>query len=574
MSNQQRAAEFLSEFFDEFIENYVTVENRELKVLHAKKSYFLGDRVPFSFQNYSTIELGEPTQGSDFDFIFINPPFLRISKNKKTYEYLPQIIEPLTKLGDKGMAFMLLPSFGVSLSSGILSKELAKQQLFINSVINLPEDFLIPDTSLRPMLVGVSRTNSPVSLFAEFENWETNAFGQFEVVIQNILNLVFEDWKSLLRDVRGDPTFVAEFDEIDWDDLWNGVYSSLSEFKGFDFWKLNEELERTVTDYKNFECVKLGEICSNIRVLNKTLDDEPDNLNSIFIPIIGEKPVVESKLEFTIKNHNYAELIINPKLVHPNYLVSFLNSKFGRMLLATAKNAGGHIIPKLTIQKLHEIEIRLPNIEVQKRLAKTIQKITEIQNKISEIQVSIELNPLSSKDVEKLDAILNSMTEFTIQDKVRNIISVGENKKAEFKQTLSLDVATKQKNKSLEHSALKTIAAFLNSVGGTLLIGVADNGEVTGLDVEIEKFHKTDDQFLKHLKNLIKRSIGEEFYTLIDVNLIKINGKSVALIETGESDSEVFLNKEEFFVRTNPATDKLEGPKLLEYCKKRFFRNK
>ena len=42
----------------------------------------------------------------------------------------------------------------------------------------------------------------------------------------------------------------------------------------------------------------------------------------------------------------------------------------------------------------------------------------------------------------------------------------------------------------METACLKTICGFLNSNGGTLLIGVSDKGEIIGLSEEIELFHK------------------------------------------------------------------------------------
>ena len=49
---------------------------------------------------------------------------------------------------------------------------------------------------------------------------------------------------------------------------------------------------------------------------------------------------------------------------------------------------------------------------------------------------------------------------------------------------------------TLTHSVLKTIAAFLNTEGGDLLIGVGDDGAVTG--IEQDRF-ENDDEFMRHL---------------------------------------------------------------------------
>ena len=254
-----------------------------------------------------------------------------------------------------------------------------------------------------------------------------------------------------------------------------------------------------------------------------------------------------------------------------DYIISYLNSKIGRLIIETKKSIGNPLIPKLSLTKVKNLEIKLPPFEIQKNLSSSVIKINEVHAKVKKIKSEIELNPLTSKDIEKLDLILQAMSEFTVQDKIRQRIYIGENRKTEFKETLSLDINTKQKNKFLEHASLKTITAFLNSEGGTLLIGVSDNQKIVGVEEEIDKFHKDQDKFLRHIKSLIKRSIGEEFYTYLDTNLIKIDNKVLMVVDVSPSDSEVYLDGKEFFVRSGPSTDKVEGRKLVEYCKRRFF---
>ena len=61
----------------------------------------------------------------------------------------------------------------------------------------------------------------------------------------------------------------------------------------------------------------------------------------------------------------------------------------------------------------------------------------------------------------------------------------------------------------IEDEALKTVVAFLNSDGGDLLIGVKDDGSITGTEKEMKKFYNaTPDKYLLHLNNLIKHKIG------------------------------------------------------------------
>jgi len=64
-----------------------------------------------------------------------------------------------------------------------------------------------------------------------------------------------------------------------------------------------------------------------------------------------------------------------------------------------------------------------------------------------------------------------------------SIIQQGESSRLEFKSSLRWDMAESRINRVLENVILKTLAGFLNSpVGGTLLISVADNGDIIGLE--------------------------------------------------------------------------------------------
>ena len=88
---------------------------------------------------------------------------------------------------------------------------------------------------------------------------------------------------------------------------------------------------------------------------------------------------------------------------------------------------------------------------------------------------------------EKLNKFLNEITkteEMITPVSIEDLILEGESGELEFKSTLRWDTKEGALNKKLEEVIIKTVAAFANSQGGTLLIGVADNGEVLGLDAD------------------------------------------------------------------------------------------
>ena len=83
-----------------------------------------------------------------------------------------------------------------------------------------------------------------------------------------------------------------------------------------------------------------------------------------------------------------------------------------------------------------------------------------------------------------MDALIAEEPEplSTIEDLIAN----GESLGIEYKGSLRWDYQENHMNKALTKSVVKTLAAFLNSQGGTLLIGVMDDGEVLGLAKDFE----------------------------------------------------------------------------------------
>jgi hypothetical protein len=140
---------------------------------------------------------------------------------------------------------------------------------------------------------------------------------------------------------------------------------------------------------------------------------------------------------------------------------------------------------------------------------------------------------------------------------VLDLIRAGEGGRLEFKQTLRFNLKSGKNGKEIEHACLKTVSAFLNSEGGTLLIGVADDGTVTGFD---EDRFDTDDKALLHFNNLVDRHIGTEFSRYIDTRVIEVDGKRVLRVHCVPAPAPAILDAakgEEFYVRSGPASRSL-----------------
>jgi hypothetical protein len=153
---------------------------------------------------------------------------------------------------------------------------------------------------------------------------------------------------------------------------------------------------------------------------------------------------------------------------------------------------------------------------------------------------------------------------------IKHMLNKGEGKTVEFKSTLRTNLHTNQVDKKMEHSVMKTVAAFMNTDGGTLLVGVEDDGSILG--IEQDNFQGKDN-YHRHFTNLVKQYTGNEHLPFIRSEVISVDDKSILKVDCSPSDKGVFLkvdNNEEFFVRTGPSSVKLEGSKLLSYVNNRF----
>ena len=162
---------------------------------------------------------------------------------------------------------------------------------------------------------------------------------------------------------------------------------------------------------------------------------------------------------------------------------------------------------------------------------------------------------LGIKDREKEDAL--------------HLISKGESETLEFKSTLRTNLQTGETDKRMEKAVLKTLVAFLNTDGGTLFIGVADDGSIRGAD--LESFENKDKLGL-HLKNLISSQIGDGFLPYISSSMMDFDDKVVIRVKCLSCPVPVFLKEgktELYFARSGPSSTELTGMTLINYVNNR-----
>jgi len=249
------------------------------------------------------------------------------------------------------------------------------------------------------------------------------------------------------------------------------------------------------------------------------------------------------------------------------YLNEYFNTNVFRenFLFQCDQKLQGSVIPSISLKNMSSIEIFQVPIEMLKAITET-----ETRDKLSYDSIIKLINKnVSDKDQKKhIIEILKEKNE----DPILKLSKQDESEVLEFKSSFKTDLNKKGiPSGEISLSSLKTIAAFCNSKGGDLLIGVDDDNKIIG--VEVDKFPNVD-KFVLHLKSKIESAIRPDPFLL---NLIKIstfekNNKTIVRINVSKSPKETFVKKDKnsdsiYYIRKGPSSAKLTAREMLEHVK-------
>lgn len=466
----------------------------------------------------------------------------KTSSNSRLDSSAQEMIASLPFLASGGTGMFMLPSVWSTLQKDQVTEALMTSGCSVIAVVNAPPGFLLPATNIRPVFALIGKKDSEKTFFLDTREYSDLILG---------------------LDFLGSPA--------DSDDIFSGIWMNLEDFPGFTAWHLARELDSVGGDYTTYEKYTLSDVAIAMATCEPGASFEPDG-RAIYVPTLGNSPVLLDPSAGPAKPHVYVQVIVDDNLASPEFLVNFLNSHYGKALRAYVSESSASGLPRLTPLSVRALQIALPPLDTQRAICSSIAKLAQLRHLVAEIEENMSVNPISSKEsLRQIDDVLDAMGKLSLEDHLLEVIRRGESKVTEFKQTLRMDIKDGSAQKYIETAVLKTVAAFLNSDGGYLIVGVKDDGQILGIQEEIDKIFKgSTDRFLLHFKTMIKAHLGEQLYPLIDQNIVEVQGVKLLHVRCQRSDVEVYVDQMEFYVRTNPATDRLEGPKLVAYVRQRF----
>jgi hypothetical protein len=183
--------------------------------------------------------------------------------------------------------------------------------------------------------------------------------------------------------------------------------------------------------------------------------------------------------------------------------------------------------------------------------------------------------PLVKQDVK--DAALKAFQDLAPiagDVEVADLIKQGEGAHLEFKSTARWNVRENKQDKVMEDVIRKTVAAFLNSEGGTLLIGVEDNGNVLGLDLDMKTLGKKQDRdgYELFLTSILHDHFGKDVAPSLKVTFHTVDGKDVCRITIQRCPRLVYVrenNDDVLYIRAGNSTKKLSTKEAVEYAANR-----
>ncbi len=158
---------------------------------------------------------------------------------------------------------------------------------------------------------------------------------------------------------------------------------------------------------------------------------------------------------------------------------------------------------------------------------------------------------------------------------VAEIIDNDEDFAVEFKSTARWDLRENKPNKAIEDAIVKTVAGFLNTDGGTLLIGVGPAGQVIGLDHDYQRVKPPNgDGFVNWLTTHLVIAIGHAAVMRARARITVHNSHEICRVDVAKSSQPVWAktSKEErvFFVRMNNSTRTLPDAEVPAYLADRW----
>lgn len=340
---------------------------------------------------------------------------------------------------------------------------------------------------------------------------------------------------------------------------------------------ISKEIVQLLAHHEGFERISLhnNDLVCTVKVAKHDKDNMPSNAIYLKRHSPEHHPVL-LKLPENIKDSSYIEVVFNENKLINHYAKLFFESNLGRLMLSHIPT--GVSIQMLQANSVKSLNIPIPSTEVQTEIIKVASKLLIAKEQIDLFFSKLTTEPKQYKMIEdNTDAMVYTLSAMNDVKHLKHLIEMGETRQMEFKQSFFANVDKIRseekliKNRDVQAEVIKDIASFMNTDGGTLLIGVTDNKLTTGVELELKRCGwKKMDSYIQELGAQLESRLGKNYHQFCRITEVKIEEHIIARIDCTPSPYPIFLDKVKFHVRTDTSSPALEGEAMLRYIQNRF----
>lgn len=306
-----------------------------------------------------------PTLDDRFDLVLTELPygwkssFYSLSEDPSGKKYRDSernivVLESLSKLNETGQGIFILPNNFVWEQESRIIEKLYDLGFFIYMIIDIPRNTIHSNISISQSIFFISR-----------EKYD-KAFVYFLDPDKTAGELV----DSINKFKRGEK-------------VNQGYQIEVKNYRSWEVLSLNNEIDEE-TRQSGTSSVFLGEIATSIKrsEQKQKFGGFQEQANALYLPKIGNSPVVTKLDDLLMKPQNYYQIILDEKKAFSEYVAGYFNSPLGikvRKLLES-----GNVIPQIPTSSLSVAKVLLPPIAIQ------IQ-IVNLQNRIQNFKLNLDL---------------------------------------------------------------------------------------------------------------------------------------------------------------------------------------
>ena len=319
--------------------------------------------------------LNELSQTNEkFNLILSFPPFSERTQSNKvsqsTFDFVTTLILKCGgKIENDGKLIFLVPDSFLKDEKG--KEALLKGGFFVDAVFAIPSGAFAPFINISSNLILVSKKVSTKTFVAEISNDDTSN-------------------KTILRNFRNQKEGKL---------IQLGSFIDIMEFKSFNALVSEKEIQE-LAKRVGYSPSLLTDISLSIIALKGDNTVEVEHLaNSIYLPKVGNNPVVASLNELKLKPKNYYQIQFDESKANAIYVAHYFNTQLGKKLRESLEV--GTVIPQISKSQLSKCNFFLPELAIQAEIIEVDNKIQQFKFRLDELKRNLWKQPKSYKTISK-----------------------------------------------------------------------------------------------------------------------------------------------------------------------------